>query len=162
MTSNTSVAGADGAGAPHPGLETGGRNPTVRERQYLTRAATNLNGHVPGEASDRLIEAMLAEGWIYREDGDGFRLEPDEALAFRGHTAWKITPVGRWAALGFRQRMLLAEATSGSLSLDRRNVRTKLLIEMHLAEDVGGAVRLTDLGGELVRAFVAGGEGGQP
>ncbi|KFG71365.1 hypothetical protein [Streptomyces mutabilis] len=134
----------------------------MREREYLTRAARHPDGHVPGEASARLVEGMLMEGWIYREDRDGFRLEPEEALAFRGRTAWKITPEGRWAALGLRQRVLLAGARTGSLPLACDDVRTKVSMEMHLAEAVGGAVGLTVLGDELVRAFVTSGDGGQP
>ncbi|WP_331746802.1 hypothetical protein OG923_34210 (plasmid) [Streptomyces halstedii] len=134
----------------------------MRERDYLTRAARHSEGHVPGEASVRLIEAMLAEEWIYREDGDGFRLEPEEALPFRGRTAWKITPDGRWAALGTRQRVLVAGVRTGSLLLAPDDVRAKALVEMHLVKSVAGAVELTVLGDELVRAAEAAGGDGQP
>ncbi|MFI1312454.1 hypothetical protein ACH4TS_20270 [Streptomyces albidoflavus] len=159
MSSNTSGASADGTGpsaAPRSG-----RGATVRERQYLMHAARHPEGHVPGEASARLVEAMLAEEWIYREDDDGFRLEPEEALAFHGRTAWKITPDGRWAALGIRQRVLLAGARAGSLLPAPDDVRAKALVEMHLVKAVGGAVELTVLGDELVRAAEASGEYGQ-
>lgn len=159
MSSNTSGATANGTG---PSATTrSGRETTVRERQYLTRAARHPEGHVPGEASVRLIEAMLAEEWIYREDGDGFRLEHEEALAFCGRTAWKITPDGRWAALGTRQRVLLAGARTGSLPLAPDGVRAKALVEMHLVKAVDGAVELTVLGDELVRAAEASGDNGQ-
>ncbi|MBQ0888591.1 hypothetical protein KBZ94_27340 [Streptomyces sp. RM72] len=162
MSSNTSVAGADGAGPSHPAPGKGGRRATVREGEYLTRAARHPEGHVPDGASARLVEAMLMEGWIYREDGDGFRLEPEEALAFRGRTAWKITPDGRWAALGLRQRVLLAGVRAGGRPLACDDVRAKALVEMHLAEAVGDAVGLTVLGDELVRAFVTSRDGYQP
>ncbi|MFE7485805.1 hypothetical protein [Streptomyces sp. NPDC057552] len=159
MSSNTSGASTDGTGpsaAPRSGRAT-----TVREREYLTRAARHPGGHVPGEASVRLIEAMLAEGWIYREDRDGFRLEPEEALAFRGCTAWKITPDGRWAALGIRQRVLLAGVRTGNLLLAPDDVRAKVLVEMHLVKTVGGVVELTALGDKLVRAAEASGDNDQ-
>ncbi|MFK0143234.1 hypothetical protein [Streptomyces murinus] len=159
MSSNASAASA---GAPGPLAETGGRRPTVRERQYLTCAAVHPEGKVPGEASARLVEVMLAEGWIYREDGDGFRLEPPEALAFRGCTAWKVTLEGRWAALGLRQRHLIAGVGSGRLSLAHADAKTTALVKMHLLEDIGGALRPTVLGDQLVRAFAGNAETGQP
>ncbi|MEO3976961.1 hypothetical protein [Streptomyces sp. CAU 1734] len=162
MPIDTSVANADGAGASHPDPETSGRKPTVRERQHLTDAARNPKGHMPSEASARLVEAMLAEGWVYREDGDGFRLENEEALVFRGSTPWKITQGGRWAALGLRHRRLLAGGGAGTPLLARSDARTMTLVEMHLAEDVDGAVRLTALGGDLVHAYVTGGDSSQP
>ncbi|MFJ4703001.1 hypothetical protein ACIP5N_33105 [Streptomyces sp. NPDC088768] len=156
MSSNTSGASADGIG-PSAALRSG-RGATVRERQYLTRAARHPEGHVPVQASARLIEAMLAEEWIYREDGDGFRLEPEEALAFCGRTAWKITPDGRWAALGIRQRVLVTGVRTGSLLLAPDDVRAKALVEMHLVKTIGGAVELTVLGDELVSAAEASGD----
>ncbi|MFJ2218242.1 hypothetical protein ACIQVO_38605 [Streptomyces sp. NPDC101062] len=125
----------------------------MRERQYLKRAGRHPVGHLPGEVSARLVAAMLAEAWIYREDGDGYRLEADEALAFQGGTAWRITPHGRWAALTVRQRKLLAELGESSVSLTRGDVRAAELVQVHLVEPVDEVLRLTVPGDTLVRAF---------
>ncbi|WP_446045359.1 hypothetical protein [Streptomyces olivaceus] len=115
---------------------------------------------MPGEVSARLVAAMLAEEWIYREDADGYRLEADEALTFRGGTAWRITLCGRWAALTARQRKLLTALGDSSVASAHADGRATELVQVHLVEDVGGVMQLTVLGASLVRAFVTG--AGQP
>lgn len=148
VSNNSSTAGSGCVG------ESGsGRGPTVREREYLRCAGAHRLGHLPGEVSARLVAAMLAEEWIYREDADGYRLEADEALTFRGGTAWRITPRGRWAALTSRQRRVLTALGEDSMSLTCADVRAAELIQLHLAEDVGEVLELTVLGAALVRAF---------
>ncbi|MFE1189951.1 hypothetical protein [[Kitasatospora] papulosa] len=140
----------------------GGREPTVRERQYLKCASGHLQGHLPAEVSARLVEAMLAEEWIYREDGDGYVLEPDEALVFQGGTAWRITARGCWSALSVRQRKLVAGLGAGKTFLARNDARAAELVRVRLVEAVGDATGLTALGRELVQGFGAGSVAGRP
>lgn len=160
VPNNVSIAGSGRVSGSGSAQSEGGRGPTVRERQYLKCTGAHPLGHLPGEVSARLVAAMLAEEWIYREDGDGYRLEADEALAFRGGTAWRITPRGRWAALTARQRKLLTALGESSVTLTRAEDRAPELVQVHLVEDVGDVLQLTVLGGSLVRAFVPG--AGQP
>lgn len=94
---------------------------------------------------------MLTEEWIYREDEDGYRLEPAEALASRGATPWKILARGRWAALTVKQHRTLSELGENGPTVVGEDARAAALIRLNLAEDAGGSLRLTDLGRELVR-----------
>ncbi|MFJ3182567.1 hypothetical protein ACIPJN_29830 [Streptomyces sp. NPDC086796] len=134
----------------------------MRERQYLKCASGHPQGYLPAEVSARLVEAMLAEGWIYREDGDGYVLEPGEALAFQGGTAWRITARGRWSALPVRQRKLVAGLGASKTFLARDDARATELVRVCLVEVVGDAVGLTVLGRELVQCFGAGSVAGRP
>ncbi len=160
MSNSLSLGGSGRVSRSGSAQPEGARAPTARERQYLKCAGGHPLGHLPGEVSARLVAAMLAEEWIYREDADGYRLEADEALTFRGGTAWRITPCGRWAALTARQRKLLTALGDSSVASAHADGRATELVQVHLVEDVGGVMQLTVLGASLVRAFVAG--AGQP
>ncbi|WP_217231369.1 hypothetical protein [Streptomyces anulatus] len=138
------------------------REPTVRERQHLKHASGHRQGHLPDEVSARLVEAMLAEEWIYREDGDGYVLEPDEALLFQGGTAWRITPRGRWSALPVWQRELVAELGASKTLLARDDAEAAKLAQVRLVEGIGDRVGLTDVGRVLVHAFGAETDAGRP
>ncbi len=138
------------------------RRPTVREGQHLIHASRHPRGCLPTAVNARLVKAMLAEDWIYREDMDGYRLEADEALGYRGGTPWRITDRGRWTALTVRQRRLLGELAESRPTPARRDARATALVEAQLAEEVGETLRLTTLGRRLVRDSTQRREADQP
>ncbi|MEW1760555.1 hypothetical protein AB0393_29085 [Streptomyces cyaneofuscatus] len=137
------------------------RQATAREVEYLKAASVHPHGHLPPQASPRLLKAMLDAEFIYLEDSDGYRLTNAEALAYTGSTTWRITWTGRRAALSMAQWRDLTERVdeNGAFTNKVHWVTRNGLAVLGLAEyrDDHGEVQPNDGGsgvhGPRVRAF---------
>lgn len=130
------------------------RRPTVREAHHLRAACAAPDGCLTSGVSRRLLTAMLEAGFVYAEDGDGFRVtaRDDQAQA----ACHRIDDRGRLSVLSDSQRRTLVERVlaDGRFASSVSPRTAQALAALGLAEyrDTGGRI-LPEGGG--VRASVS-------
>ncbi|MFE6273938.1 hypothetical protein ACFVQ9_34695 [Streptomyces goshikiensis] len=96
------------------------RRPTPKESQALKLASVDEHGYLPSDTAPGYIAAMLEARWIYGQDTDGYRLDPDSALREISTALFRILPSGRRALLRPAQWRALTDALNSSGRLSDR------------------------------------------
>ncbi|MCG7524005.1 hypothetical protein MHW47_06055 [Streptomyces sp. OfavH-34-F] len=122
-------------------------SPTPTAVRLLKAASASADGVLPVTASPKVLRALLADGYMYQRDSDGYRLSVEDALTARTGTL-VITLEGRRAILSTPQLYALSRHVepSGRLAPNVTWQTAKSLAALGLVEyrDANGATRTND------------------